>query len=77
MAVRVRSDARVLCAAMHPALPGDIYIDDTLHYNLCEIGALVTEPWDAPDGRGGHAKHGEWWWHGQVPTDVVIEERPR
>jgi len=76
VAVRVRDDGRVLCAAMFPALPGDTYIDDTLHYKLCESGALVTEPHECEGGRGGHAAHGEWWWRHEVPADVVVEARP-
>lgn len=76
MAVRIRRDGRVLCAAMHPAEPGDTYLDDGLHYKLSvELGALVTEPMDSDVGRGGHAAHGEWWWRDEVPADVVIEDR--
>lgn len=73
MAVRVRKDGRVLCAARHPAEPGDVYIDDGLHYTLSsELHVLVTEPLHE-GGRGGHAAHGEWWWRGQVPDDVTID----
>jgi hypothetical protein len=74
MALRVRSDGRILCAAMHPAEDGDTYLHDGLHYKLsAELGALVTEPMHADAGRGGHARHGEWWWRDEVPDDVVIE----
>lgn len=53
MAVRVRSDGRVLCAAMHPAEPGDRYLDDGVHYALSvELRVLVTEPMDLPAGVG-------------------------
>jgi hypothetical protein len=34
VAVRVRADGRVLCAAAHPEEPGDAYLDDGLHYRL-------------------------------------------
>lgn len=62
---------------MHPAQPGDTYLDDGLHYKLSvEFRVLVTEPME-PDptnpGRGGHAAHGEWWWRNDVPDDVVLE----
>lgn len=80
MSARVRSDGRVLCAAMHPAEEGDCYIDDGVHYLLAaELGLLVTEPMELPEGvgRGGHARHGEWWWHDRVPVDVHVEQRPR
>lgn len=82
MAVRVRIDGRIFCAAMHPALPDDrAYLDDGLHYKLSvELGVLVSEPMYAdPEcpGRGGHAAHGEWWWRDAVPVDVVLERSPR
>ena len=73
MAVRVRADGTILCAAMHPARAGDVYIDDPLHYALSvEAKVLVTEPMDQ-GGRGGHACHGEWWWRGAVPPDATID----
>lgn len=77
MAVRVRQDGRILCAAKHPRQLGDTYINDGLHYKLSvELGALVTEAMHQDVGRGGHARHGEWWWRHEVPKDVVIEVRP-
>jgi hypothetical protein len=75
MAVRVRKSGQIVCAAKFPAEEGDCYIDDGVHYLLAvEKRLLVTEPMDGPDGRGGHAAHGEWWWHNEVPDDVVIEK---
>lgn len=68
MALRIRKDGRILCAAIHPAEPGDTYIDDGLHYQLSVIHkVLVTEPHEA------HMQHGEWWWRGQVPRNVWID----
>jgi hypothetical protein len=79
MALRVRKDGRILCAASHSAQSGDIYIDDGEHYRLSvELGLFVTEPIEpdpANPGRGGHLAHGEWWVRGSVPNDAVIEER--
>lgn len=79
MALRIRDSegGRILCAAMHPAMPGDRYVDDRDHYLLSvELGIIVTEPM-TPDprnpGLGGHRVHGEWWWYDQVPIDAVIE----
>lgn len=69
MAVRVRKDGRILCAAMHLAEEGDIYIDDGIHYLLSvEAKVLVTDNnhLDKP-GRPGH---GEWWW-------VTSKSRPK
>ncbi len=71
MALRIRRDGRILCAAMHQPEPGDTYLDDDAHYHLSVVkGALVTEPIE------GHVKHGQWWWAGNVPEGVVIEPRP-
>lgn len=79
MAMRVRKDGRILCAAMHPAEPGDTYIDDADHYRLSvDLGLAVTEPMTPdPDnpGRGGHGAHGEWWLCCAVPADAVLERR--
>ena len=75
MALRVRADGRILCAAMHPAEPHDTYLHDGLSYRLtAELGAIVTEPMFSDAGRGGHSKHGEWWWANAVPSDVVLED---
>ena len=73
MAVRVREDGRVLCAARHPERPGDIYIDDGVHYLLsAKLRLLVTEEMDQEGGLGGHRQHGEWWWWGNVPERARI-----
>jgi hypothetical protein len=64
----------VVCAALHGEEDGDIYIPDDLSYRLTvERRLLVTEPMETPQGRGGHGKHGEWWWRGAVPADVAVE----
>lgn len=75
MAVRIRTDGRILCAAMHPARRGDTYLHDGIHYHLSvELRLLVTERADYVAGsRGGHRAHGEWWWRNAVPSDVVID----
>jgi len=69
MAVRIRKNGRIFCAAMHPAEPDDIYIDDSFHYILSvEKKILRTEPWEK------HKINGEWWWAGLEPTNVEIED---
>lgn len=73
MAVRIRKNGRIFCAAMYPKEEGDIYIDDTLHYHLgVEAKVLVTDDKHLrDDGRTGH---GEWWWNNQVPNEVTIQD---
>lgn len=69
MAVRIRKDGRIFCAALRPEESGDTYIDDGLHYALSvEHKVLVTEPMER------HAVNAEWWWRGAVPDGVPIEE---
>jgi hypothetical protein len=69
MAVRIRESGAIVCAAMHPAMPGDVYVHDGVHYTLAvEHRLLVTEPMD-----GGHAEHGLWWWRDEVPAGVTVE----
>lgn len=73
MALRIRADGTVLCAAMHPEQPGDTYLDDGLHYRLSvDFRVLVTEPMELPDGRG-HGVHGQWWWRGAQPAWAEID----
>ena len=68
MALRVRKDGRILCAAIHPAERGDTYIDDGLHYEMSVVSKVIgTEPMER------HKEHGEWWWLGNVPEGVDIE----
>lgn len=68
MAVRIRKSGEILCAALHPELPEDIYVDDALHYILSvKQRLLVTEDWE------GHSIRGQWWWKGEVPEGVQID----
>lgn len=68
MAVRVRQDGSIFCAATHPEIKGDIYIDDALHYLLSvEAKVLVTEAHEQ------HKINGEWWWLNSVPKNVKID----
>ena len=73
MALRIRADGRVLCAAMHPAEEGDLYVDDGEHYRLSvELKVLGTEAMNE-GGLGGHAAHGEWWWRGLAPAAATVD----
>lgn len=75
MAVRIREGGSpIVCAAMHPELPGDTYIPDGLAYRLsAEYGVLVSEPMER------HQHDGLWWWWDQVPEgrepDAFYAER--
>jgi hypothetical protein len=73
MALRIRKDGRILCAAHHCAQDGDTYIDDQLHYQLSvENGVLVTLPMPQHAEAGPH--FGQWWWVGQVPAGVEVDD---
>lgn len=61
MALRIRKDGRILCAALHPEEPEDIYVHDGISYELSVIaGVLVTDAKHLRDG--DKVGHGEWWW---------------
>lgn len=45
MALRIRKDGRIFCAAPTEPKEGDTYIDDDLHYEMSVIkGVLVSFP---------------------------------
>ena len=68
MALRIRKDGRILCAAMHNEEEGDTYIDDNLHYEMSVIHRVIrAEPHDQ------HMKSGEWWWDGNIPEGITVE----
>ena len=68
MAVRIRKDGKVLCAAMFGEEDGDLYLNDEIHYYLSVIAkVLVTELYDL------HSTHGKWWWSNSVPEGVNID----
>jgi ribulose bisphosphate carboxylase small subunit len=67
MAVRIRKNNHIFCAALTKPEPGDTYIDDTLHYLLSQRwGVLVTYP------EPRHSETGEWWWAENAPPDMEI-----
>lgn len=68
MAIRIRKNGKIVCAAMNPERKGDVYVNDNIHYILCRAGVLVTEPWEQ------HKKHkGEWWWITQLPFKKYLD----
>ena len=69
MAVRIRKDGRIFCAALRPAESGDTYVDDGLHYEMSVIKKiLVTEPAEK------HMMNAEWWWAGNVPRGIEVDD---
>ena len=67
MSLRIRLDGTVLCAAMHPALPGDVYVHDDVSYELTvNHGLLITDYRHlrkaGNDTEGPLDGHGQWWW---------------
>jgi len=76
MSLRIRESGEIVCAAMHPAEPGDTYVHDGVSYELTvEHRLIVTEPMTLPPGvgMGGHGAHGLWWWRGEAPREAVLE----
>lgn len=70
MALRIRKDGRIFCAALNPAEEGDLYIDDGLSYSFTvELKVFVTTECDYHMSHGG-----EWWLRGTEPKDVLIDK---
>lgn len=70
MAVRVRKNGKIFCAALNKEEPGDCYLNDgVLYYLSVEMKVLVTTENDIHMATGG-----EWWWKWQAPKDVVIDK---
>lgn len=68
MAVRIRADGTIVCAAMSEPQEGDTYLHDGIHHILSgELGVLVSEPMER------HQHDGLWWWRGRAPNDRAIE----
>ncbi len=69
MALRIRKDGRILCAAMHPAELGDTYIDDGLHYEMSVIHKVI-----GAEASDKHNDNGRWYWTGNIPAGVGVDE---
>lgn len=70
MAVRIRKDGRIFCAAHSEPEQDDTYIHDGIHYMLSvEFGVLVTQPMPLHVESGG-----EWWWRDSVPAGIEIDD---
>ena len=65
MAIRVRKDGTMWCAALTEAQEGDTYIDDGLHYRMSvDHGVIVALP--MPE----HVAHCQWWWAHAAPPEA-------
>lgn len=65
MALRVRKNGDILCAALSKPLEGDTYIDDNLHYQMSVVyGVIVSLP------EPQHSNNPLWWWSGNAPNGV-------
>ncbi|MCX6864784.1 MAG: hypothetical protein NTV46_00955 [Verrucomicrobia bacterium] len=68
MALRIRKDGRILCAAIHAAEECDTYIPDQLHYEMSVVHKVIaSEPMER------HAITGQWWWSAGIPADVEVD----
>lgn len=65
MAIRVRSDGTMWCAALTPEASGDTYIDDVLHYEM-SITHDVIVALPVPE----HEANPQWWWTSQAPKSA-------
>ena len=67
MAIRVRKDGTMWCAAHTAEQSGDTYIDDGLHYQMSVVhGAIVALPMPA------HLDNPQWWWADNAPEGCDI-----
>ncbi len=68
MALRIRKDGRILCAAIHSEEVGDTYINDGLHYEMSVINKVI-----GTEENEKHKIHGQWWWINNVPEGIIID----
>lgn len=63
MAIRVRDNGEMVCAAHSDYREGDTYIDDGLHYEMSVVhGVIVSFPMPK------HLKDPRWFWAGTAPS---------
>jgi hypothetical protein len=63
MALRIRKNGCIFCAALHGAENGDTYVPD----NISEVltGCTGEKPLIISDPEPIHSTHGRWWWANQ------------
>lgn len=65
MAIRIRKDGTMICAAHSEPEDGDTYIDDDLHYEMSAVkGVIVALPMPY------HVADPRWWWAAQAPSSA-------
>lgn len=65
MAIRVRKNGMMVCAAHSQPQLGDTYIPDDLHYQLSVVHKVIASlPMEE------HEKDPRWWWVGNAPEGV-------
>jgi hypothetical protein len=62
MALRIRKNGDILCAALHGKEEGDTYIPDDISEIL--TGCTDKAPVLTTDPEPIHSTHGKWWWAG-------------
>lgn len=70
MALRIRKNGDIFCAALTKKEDGDQYVHDGISYILTVKKRLIVtrpEPFHTELG-------GQWWWKGEVPKGVEIED---
>ena len=69
MALRIRKNGQILCAAIHPEKPGDTYINDSLHYEMSVIHKVIGAEYIEK-----HKTRGEWWYINNIPPGIEIDK---
>lgn len=65
MAIRVRKDGTMWCAALTEPMDGDTYIDDALHYEMSAVHGVIVALLHEE-----HQKHPQWWWVMSAPASA-------
>jgi len=56
MALRIRKDGTILCAANTKAAEGDVYLDDNIHYHLSVLTKAIV-------ASENHKEDNLWFWN--------------
>lgn len=70
MALRIRTNGDIFCAALNKEENGDIYINDDLHYLFTVVKKIIVTQAEPAHSRSG----GQWWFKYEVPEGIKIEK---